>query len=338
MSAALPKCPTTTSSGTPKSTCSPVSAGGATRSGSRAGPTTGRCGPAPAPASRSATPVNAKEQPMPDISGPPCTNSSPSAHLQRSLESRLRARTAGRGSPEYALTWKHWDMLSGPPICALRASGRRTSGNGSTGWPTPNAMPEGRGGLQANPEKALQRREQGHQLNLDDAAVLAGWPSPKANNNTGAGTRGEGGENLQSVAVKAGWCSPTAQDHSRGDKPPRPHETGVPLSQQAVLAGWATPKATEYETQDPEQIRRRRKECAERHGQNGFGLTNGQLTALGTTPSGSLAPTEKRGALNPDLSRWLMGFPTAWGSCGATVTRLSRRSRRNSSPPTSTAE
>src|SRR5690242_21166272 len=57
-------------------------------------------------------------------------SSSPSAVLQSSLESRLRARLDVHGSPEYVLTWKTWDMPSGPLICALRASARPTSGNG----------------------------------------------------------------------------------------------------------------------------------------------------------------------------------------------------------------
>jgi len=41
------------------------------------------------------------------------------------------------GSLQFALTWKVWDMPAGPPICALRASGRRMFGLGFTGWPTP---------------------------------------------------------------------------------------------------------------------------------------------------------------------------------------------------------
>lgn len=119
---------------------------------------------------------------------------------------------AAYGSPEYELTWKHWDMSLGPPILQRRASGRRTSGKGFTGWPTPqthdvtergntmadhhhyphdlsnaaqmvgwptpNAISESRGGLQSNPEMALKRRAQGHMLNLDDAATLAGWATP----------------------------------------------------------------------------------------------------------------------------------------------------------------
>jgi hypothetical protein len=84
---------------------------------------------------------NKKEQVMSDTSGQRCAGLSLSANLQSSLESRLQANLAETGSPEYALTWKHWDMQSGPLICALRASVRRTSDSGSigvqSGWPTP---------------------------------------------------------------------------------------------------------------------------------------------------------------------------------------------------------
>ena len=74
-----------------------------------------------------------------DISGPLFTNSSPSARLQQSLESNLRARLDVNGSPEYVLTWKHWDLPLGQPICALRASARQTSDSGFSGWATPTS-------------------------------------------------------------------------------------------------------------------------------------------------------------------------------------------------------
>ncbi len=70
--------------------------------------------------------------------------SSPSAALQLSLESRLRRRLDGLGSPLFVLTWKHWAMPSGPPICALRASARRIDVSAfiggqlaPCGWSTP---------------------------------------------------------------------------------------------------------------------------------------------------------------------------------------------------------
>ena len=85
---------------------------------------------------------------------------------------------AAYGSPEYALTWKRWAIGSGPAICALRASAPRTSGNGSTGWPTAQARDHFPG---HSPEYVDEKKAQGHGMaNLNDHALLAGWPTPDA--------------------------------------------------------------------------------------------------------------------------------------------------------------
>ncbi len=155
------------SKSTNKSTSSPESPDGPSPSSSQDGLKTDLSGQSPAPAPRSQTQeskrlaqaaraecfsralsgldtfyalsVGIHGWPTSATSGRQSGPSSPSASLQLSLESRLQARMAGYGSPEYVLRWKNWDMLSGPPICALRGSAPRTSGKGCSGWPTPQA-------------------------------------------------------------------------------------------------------------------------------------------------------------------------------------------------------
>lgn len=109
---------------------------GPTRSSSPAGRKMKKSGPGAVHVSRFRALDSEKAMPTNAISGPLFSGSSPSESLQSSLESRLRARMDVNGSPEYALIWKHWDMPSGPRICALRSCDPRNSGKGFIGWPT----------------------------------------------------------------------------------------------------------------------------------------------------------------------------------------------------------
>lgn len=129
------------------------------------------------PANHSQSQENTREQPTKDTYGPLFDGLLTSANLQSFLENRLRARLEGRGSPEYALTWKHWDMKSGLPICALRASTPRTLGKdcgGSqiAGWPKTPLASDGEGGV-------MEIRPGTGRYKLRDWAhmVVVGWPT-----------------------------------------------------------------------------------------------------------------------------------------------------------------
>ena len=178
MNGQSPKSQPETSPDIHRSTCSQESGDGAMPCDLPDGPTLDLFGQDHVPASRSPQRGSARERKTSGTCGPRCSDSSRSAGLCESLGSRLKARLGTVGSMEYSQTWKLNRTPAGRSYWAHTASARRTSGNGFGGWPTPNAMPENRGGLQSSPEKAMQRREQGHMLNLDDAACLAGWASP----------------------------------------------------------------------------------------------------------------------------------------------------------------
>jgi hypothetical protein len=234
--------------------------------------------------------------PTNDTSGPLFTTSSPSAALQSSLENRLRARLAGNGSPEYALTWRPQDMPSGPPICALRAAARRISDSDCSGWPTPTG-----------------------EAGKDESAEA--WLSRKARQYEIAPGKGIGSGSLHVIAQAAGWATPTKTDaERRGELSLTPKDPTL-----NHMAGWATPASRDY-----------RHPNATSYAERGGGAKGEQLpnqvnqAVSGLLPNGSPVSTAKRGVLNPAFSLWLMGYPAEWESCAPPATRSSRRS-----PPSS---
>lgn len=290
---------------TRKYTCSPASGVGRSHCVSPGGRRTARCGREAAHVSRSQSRGSAEAKKTPATSGRKCGGSSASAALQSSLESRLRALLDVDGSPEYALTWKTWDMPSGAPICALRASARRTSGNGCTGWPTPCSQDGPKGG----PSQGADR--------LPAAAHLAGWPTATSRDWKDGDCRGANvlpNGLLGRVALLAGWPSPKARDRGRVARRRKSTGGNANLDERAHewLAGWATP------TTDDRPSKRKGRNVA----MPASGLSRESLNASTAVPAGY--------RLNPHFSRWLMGFPAEWLSCVDWATRSFRKSRRRS--------
>ncbi len=179
-------------------------------------------GRAPAPVNPSASPERVEELPTSDTSGRSGSGSSASVDLASSLANRLKVLCATDGSMEYRQTWKVKATPSGRLYWAHTASGRRTSDNGFSGWPSPNTPS---GGRSVSPDKmsstgvTLDGRK--HTVSLEHVVKFAGWRSPDTSDRGGA------------------YADPEKVIT-------RPQDTGVPLSQMAALAGWGTPTSRDH--------------------------------------------------------------------------------------------
>ena len=301
----------------PNAISSPVSADGLSHSKWPVGQMMLPFGPEVVPASHSAPLESERESKTTDTYGRSSGVSSMSASLQRSLESKLRQRMDGIGCPMYALTWKHWVMRSGQPICALRASVRRTSAKGFSGWPTATSTDAIKGG-KVSPRKNM--------MGLTEMAHQAGWPTAAARDwkNGKSNQHGKNSRPLNEVAMLAGWPTPDANaatrgiDHGEGWQ----RESGVNRASTInMAAGWATPKASEAAGGfDANRVNRK-----------GTGAACLRDQAIGTALNGCHAATEKPGQLNPVFVCWLMGYPGEWLRYVDWETRSSRKSLRSSS-------
>ena len=217
MTEASPTCDRTTCADTTNAISSPESEDGVTRSDLPVGMIRDLFGQAPAPASPSASPASGGAMRMSGTSGQNSGVSSRSAALQSSLASRLRARMDVNGSPEYALTWRRWDMPSGPAIFALLASARRTSGNGCIGWQTPTAMNIG---ARLDPEKRRLYRESIGRTSLAPGSLaeqvclyVIGWATPAARDwRSEKSSEAHQAKRLaerrgKALSVEATWCN-----------------------------------------------------------------------------------------------------------------------------------
>ncbi len=156
-------------------TSSPVSASGRTHSGSLGLQMALLSGPEAVPASRSALRASEPASTTSGTCGPHGTPSFASADLQSSLESKLRALLAERGSTLYSLTWRRSAMPSRVPICRLAASALHTSGPDSSGWPT-CTVGDSRDSARHTTKTGVMHPG----TTLIDAANASGWATPTA--------------------------------------------------------------------------------------------------------------------------------------------------------------
>ena len=204
------------------------------------------------------------------------SGSSASADLSMSLANRLQQVTQMHGSTLFNQTWKEWTTPSG--LCRLRqrASARRTSESGLTGWPTPMAN--------TNPQPETKRGLQ----HVAGAVRLTGWQTPVANDSTGS-THCYSGKN---------------QDGSP--------KICLKLPGSVLLTGWVTPTSRDWKDTSGMTAQREGKNRVDQLPRQAYLVGPLRLTVFGEMRTGSFVEMSNGVQLNPAHSRWLQGLPKAW--------------------------
>jgi hypothetical protein len=269
-----------------------------------------RSGLAPAPASRSPSPESKRVSQTTATSGPSGESLSASDALQRSLESRLRARL--NGSDLCEVIWKPWNTPWGQCLSKPRARVRTISETDIGLWQTmvaDDSLDRAGGKVNSRGEPKLS------------AQAISSWPTPTTRDHKDGGYCPN--VPVNGLLGRMVWPTPTSLAPARNGQNEAGNSAGlVAIRKHAMAASWPTPQARDhFPAHTPEYVASKKA--------LGHGMAN--LNDVVAHSNGSSAPTEKPGALNPEFVCWLMGYPTEWVSCGVSVTRSTRAPRRPSS-------
>jgi hypothetical protein len=178
------------------------------------------------------------------------------------------------GLTEFLETWPRSGLMRSGIAYQLPPLAPRISETGSGLWPTPVVPNGGRSVAHVNDWRGRTAYHNGKKVQVDLAQAVKRWPTP------------------------------TAVDGRRGNKPPRPWDTGVPLAQ--AVAMFPTPTARDFRSPGRSRL--------ERTG----------------SKAGECLPQAIGGQLNPTWVEWLMGFPAEWTALSSSEIRSSRKSRKSS--------
>lgn len=244
--------------------------------------------------------------------GQPGSISSASASLQSYLVNKLTQRLSTAGSTLFKLTWKPLVTPLGTPSSLLRASVLRMEDTDCGSWPTPRTPT---GGAEAGSRKKELGRTKSGGSDLQATAQLAAWPTCAARDFKSEEATDEfnekrwghpRGKPLSAAATLAAWQSPTCPTNTDG------HQAGNNRFTSSVtdnLAPWSTARANKRGFPDS-------------HGSDERPMDSGLM------PIGYRAAMESGGPLNPEFSRWLMGYPGEWTCSEGLVTPSSLSKRR----------